>query len=503
MKCSERTGWDSVTPLLLLVIVSAACVYYLPAYVWDPASYHFILIVGIITLWRYGWRLINFVRAALYKFIKYPFYLKPLAERNAPPIRELYIMITSYRIPPEVNFRVYMSIFREANRLDCPVKVVSLSTDPADFTLFEKIRARIPAPNVEVFTIFQEGKGKRPAMFEGMRFIKNLGPHPDADIVFMDGDCVLGEGVLEQAHRILHVRPTVGAVTTNNRACVVDDRTIVREWYNLRMSNRDFYMCSLALSNKVLVLTGRFSMFRAQAIMSDEFILNMKYDYIRHWRFHRVRMLTGDDKTTWYHLIKDGWDMLYLPDAWIYPVEELPQRSFFRSTVALSRRWYGNMLRNNGRALKLGPHRIGLFPWLALLDQRISIWTTLSAPFFALIIILFVSASFFWMFLLWLIITRSLQALLLFLITRDIHPLYIPLYLYDQYVGSFIKSYVSFHLNKQKWNRQNIQTEGSTLQTLTSTLLWLGTLILMLSLLYTLIVNTEGINLVRATTGIP
>ena len=44
------------------------------------------------------------------------------------------------------------------------------------------------------------------------------------------------------------------------------------------------------------------------------------------------------------------------------------------------RRWFGNMLRTNGRALALSPTRIGPFAWWSILDQRVSMWTTLTAP---------------------------------------------------------------------------------------------------------------------------
>lgn len=48
-------------------------------------------------------------------------------------------------------------------------------------------------------------------------------------------------------------------------------------------------------------------------------------------------------------------------------------------------RWFGNMLRSNGRALSLGPRKIGLFTWWSILDQRVGIWTTLSGPISVLV----------------------------------------------------------------------------------------------------------------------
>src|SRR3546814_11999816 len=73
--------------------------------------------------------------------------------------------------------------------------------------------------------------------------------------------------------------------------------------------------------------------------------------------------------------------MRYRPDLSAYGFEELPDRNrFFASTVGLMRRWFGNMFRTSGRAIALGPRRMGLFTWWCIVDQRLSIWTTLIGP---------------------------------------------------------------------------------------------------------------------------
>src|SRR3546814_7979354 len=73
--------------------------------------------------------------------------------------------------------------------------------------------------------------------------------------------------------------------------------------------------------------------------------------------------------------------MRYLPDVMAYGFEELPDRNrFFASTVGLMRRWFGNMFRTSGRAIALGPRRMGLFTWWCIVDQRLSLWTTLIGP---------------------------------------------------------------------------------------------------------------------------
>lgn len=494
---SKRTIVGIIFYSAILLLISAIAYSYIPIQVWEKDSYEFFLIIGVIAIWRYGWKILNLIRALIYKRIVYPKIKKEsLLNYKAPD--EMFILVTSYRMSPEMNYNVYASIFREASKLGCPINIISLSTDRSDVKILDKVQEVFKNSNIKVFNIFQDGTGKRSAMYDGMKFIKKLGPQPNSAIVLMDGDCMLGEDVLSDSYAVLHYDNGIGAVTVNNTAQVIDNREIVREWYNLKLMNRDFYMSSHALSRKVLVLTGRFSMFKPQAIMSHEFISNMKYDYINHWKFNKIRMLTGDDKTTWYHLLKEGWDMLYLPDAFIYPIEELPERSFFKSTIALSRRWSGNMLRNNFRALKLGIFKTKVFPWIAILDQRISIWTTLSGPIFALGMVFFVDSSFIWVYILWLITTRLFQSFLTFLITKDFHPSHIFLLIYDQFGGSLIKSYGMFNMQKQKWNRQKIKEDSHYFQELTSNILWIMSLILIFTVVFVFINSTPSLNIFNA-----
>src|SRR3546814_17461187 len=95
-----------------------------------------------------------------------------------------------------------------------------------------------------------------------------------------------------------------------------------------------------------------------------DFIQLVERDQLEHRRFGTITFLSGDDKSTWYWLLKNNWAMRYLPDVMAYGFEELPDRNrFFASTVGLMRRWFGNMFRTSGRAIALGPRSMGLFTW--------------------------------------------------------------------------------------------------------------------------------------------
>src|SRR3546814_13173399 len=69
------------------------------------------------------------------------------------------------------------------------------------------------------------------------------------------------------------------------------------------------------------------------------------------------------------------------------------------------RRWFGNMFRTSGRAIALGPRRMGLFNWWCIVDQRLSIWTTLIGTTVAIVLTLLVRPSFGLVYLLWIMLT--------------------------------------------------------------------------------------------------
>jgi glycosyltransferase Alg8 len=109
----------------------------------------------------------------------------------------------------------------------------------------------------------QDGTGKRSAMRVGLELFARLRPPTGAQVVLMDGDTLLTPGSLSATCRMLASQPDVGAVTTHNEA-LVRGTSLAREWYRLRMAQRHVLMGSVSLSRRLLVLTGRFAVFRAE-----------------------------------------------------------------------------------------------------------------------------------------------------------------------------------------------------------------------------------------------
>ena len=83
----------------------------------------------------------------------------------------------------------------------------------------------------------------------------------------------------------------------------------------------------------------------ASVVTNPEFIADVESDSLMHWRLGRFKFLTGDDKSSWYSLMRLGYDTFYVPDAAINTVEHPPEKSFIKASRKLMFRWYGNNLR--------------------------------------------------------------------------------------------------------------------------------------------------------------
>jgi glycosyltransferase Alg8 len=219
-------------------------------------------------------------------------------------------------------------------------------------------------------------------------------------------------------------------------------------------------MQSHALSRKVLTLTGRFSMFRAELVVAPEFIATIEADHLEHWLWGRFRFLSGDDKSTWYSLLRNGWQMLYVPDARVVTTENIEHDPLERAKQNLLR-WSGNMLRNGSRALALGPRRCGWFIWWCVLDQRLAIWSALSGPVMALVLAAAVGFQVLIAYAVWVLVTRTLLALVLWPYAGRLRWSF-PLLLYcSQIAGSAVKLYLLFRLSKQRWANRGDQRQDT------------------------------------------
>lgn len=417
-----------------------------------------LIVVGVIGVWRYGWALVNYLRAVLYQVWAYPrLKARAYAAHAAEPVDgHAYFLVTSYKIDTDTTRRVYQSIFRAAAAAPAGATIVASVVDTADLRLISRIHALMDEPMTGVELVIDQiaGTGKRDALARSLRLIGRRAPSRRDILLMVDGDSCVPQDIVATTAPFF-TDPAVGALTTDE-AVEIKDPGLFADWFALRFTQRQMMMSSMGLSGRVLTLTGRMSVFRADLATQPEFIRLVQHDHIDHWRLGRVNFLTGDDKSTWFWLLQQGYRMLYLPDVASLSMETQPKPGFVDSAVTLMIRWFGNMLRTNGRALALGPSQIGFFTWWSILDQKVGIWTTLAGPISVLLAAAFVEPLVIPAYIAWVMATRYLFCWVLASIRGSSFPITYPVLLYfGQVVGAAVKSYVIFRLDRQRWTRQS------------------------------------------------
>ncbi len=443
-------GW------LLLVTTLLGMALLLPRSNFDPESVDFILLLGVIGIWRYSMGAVHFVRGMIFLYLVFPWYRRKMRQLGAAADpSHVFLLVTSFRIEALTTAQVYQSVIREAIACGYPTTVVCSIVERSDELLIESLwRQMNPPARVRLDFVRIAGTGKRDGLAHGFRAISRHLPDDDSVVAVIDGDTVLEQGVIKKTVPWFKLFPNVGGLTTNE-FCEVRGSYIMSEWHKLRFAQRHLNMCSMALSKRVLTMTGRMSVFRASVVTDPGFIADVETDHLEHWRLGRFRFLTGDDKSSWYSLMRLGYDTFYVPDASINTVEHPPEKSFIKASRKLMFRWYGNNLRQNSRALGLGPNRLGWFTCLVLADQRVSMWTSLLGPTVAIIASLKYGFAFLMVYLLWIGLTRLALTLLLLASGHKVGPAYPLILYYNQIMGALVKVYVFFRLDRQSWTRQN------------------------------------------------
>lgn len=452
--------------LAIYILIVLALAAHAPPDIWDPNAREFVVILGLVGAWRYGWNLVHFTRALIYRRLVFPRWrrgaVRMLAAHAAgepvpdPRPSEVYCIVTSYRIQAETTAACYHALIDELLRYGRPAMIVASVVELADERLIKRLFQQRGAPaEMRLLFVRLPATGKRVALATSLRAVSRLRPAGDAAVVVMDGDAILTPGSLGGSLPFLNLVPRLGGLTTDEDAIVAGDR-LKSSWHRLRFAQRHMLMSSLGLSRRLLTVTGRMSVFRADVATNASFITMVAEDVLDHWRLGRIPLLTGEDKSTWLWLLERGYDMLYVPDVRILTIEHPPARGFVSASSQLMLRWFGNMLRASGRAIGLGPSRVGLFLWWCLIDQRISIWTPLIGPIVIVIGSITYSPILLYVYVIWVMFTRLIQTLGLLSVRDRIDGIWPWLIYYNQIYGALIKTFVLFRLDRQRWTRQQI-----------------------------------------------
>ncbi len=451
-----------------------------------------LIALGPIAVWRYGWWILHLLRAVIYARCAFPLLRRRADELWTsgwrPPA--VHFVLTTFKEKPEVTRAVLASVFDECRSCGAPANIIIGTGDASDEKVIEAFCAQIENAPAKVTLVRQTQPGKRVAIGLALRALSRQGVALEDIVVFMDGDSILCPGVINKCAPLFLLRPKLGAVTTNE-AAIVNGPRWMQTWLDLRFAQRRIAMQSHSLSRKVLTLTGRLSIYRAPLVIEEQFIRMVEADYLDHWLWGRFRFLSGDDKSTWYALLRNGLEMLYVPDAAAVTIENIESHPWERAKQNLLR-WSGNMLRNGSRALALGPRRCGFFIWWCVLDQRLAIAASLAGPALALMLSVTDGVSVLAAYLVWVLLTRTLAALVIAVYAKRFSPMFPLLLFANQVAGACVKVYLLFRISKQRWaNRgdQRVSATDARLMRLQNgmanllTLLYCSVFVLLLSLL--------------------
>lgn len=468
-------SWPLQLPLLVILLVGAAVLAGIVGHVltWLSHRAEILLVLGGIGCWRWGWFIVQSIRAIIYRYWVFPRLRRESTQAVAQhgPVPEITILAVTYNEKPWITQAVFESVFRELGSvrgLVRPPKVVIATGCDADDEAIRRIYSNCGGSSLRAgeslwppeLVLIRGDTGKRPAIAGALREIAAGNPHEDGVVIFMDGDTLMQPGLMGKVLPVFRLTPDVAAITTNEDGWVRGPRWFA-EWISLRFGLRHRTMCSIALSGKLLCLTGRLSVFRASVTSDPTFLEQIERDSIHHWLWDSFDMLSGDDKSTWYWLAARGHRMLYVPDAMATTLEVVSGSAVQRA-LANIRRWSGNSLRHSWRAFKLGPKKLGWFCWYSLLDQRLAIWTVLVGPLFASFALCAGRFEIAAGYLLWVMLSRVAHAAISWRHGRRFSAYYLPLQILSDWAISITKIWVLFHPAKQTWLNRGARTLDST-----------------------------------------
>jgi mannuronan synthase len=452
-------AWKGVHPVLkifvifLLLSFAFRFVYLYNQEVYERLSKRGLLItIGVVGGLRVLWSTINAYRAFLFRLVKLPRLRRDAAAlpfaRQYPA--DIYFIIPSVREELCITRRQVKSIFREAQKIPSRVTVIYAMADESEFEIIRSIARHDPRRDSVRF-LFTLQNSKRNGMANALRVAIEEHKGGSSLVVLMDGDTVMGPDLMPRTLPLFAVRPRLGGLTTVNFAMAKGGGPWFRDFYNFRFASRSHYMSAVSFANCVFTLTGRFSIVRGEIGLNENFINAIENDYIDDFIHGRIKLITGDDKSTWFYLKKQGWDMICLPDAYAYAMENAGPTPL-KTTIRKLHRWMGNMLRFNRRGLALGPKRIGgLWIWLTLLDQRVCMWTSLVGLLTALTLSLMFTPFIFFIYLAMLVLRRLLYLWMLVVEGNRLTMRYLPILLFCQWASSIVKIWILSDISKQAW----------------------------------------------------
>jgi len=313
--------------------------------------------------------------------------------------------------------------------------------------------------SIELLTVKQLGEGKRHYLVEAIRKLMQMG---GVDYYYLlDGDSIPEEKLIAEGARYLQRYQEIGGVTFDNKA-YVQGSLLFLLYTTLRFIRR-----KMDLAFAATVLTGRGSLIRAE-IFEDEMSLKYLNSHPIKYGKNVIMGYTGDDKTTVYLTWSKGFRSIFVPDVFVYAMEEpLPKRSWKNhwgerllaliglgdivSIVRQEYRYSRNMQLGAQDLIRVRPQ--GVLPVaVKLMDQKYFYWSGI-VGFFAMIVALpHYGMDVLHFYLFWTYIIRLIVTGIPALQYGYWHPL-LPLVSYLNILQTVVKIISRANLDKASWSR--------------------------------------------------
>lgn len=168
--------------------------------------------------------------------------------------------MTTYFEEPAIAKRVIGSILGQIRREQISTTLYIGTGSAYDKLLireFVETRAQdIDDDLAELVFLRKNQPGKRMAIGMILRAINRAGVDPDDLVIFMDGDALDGNDVMEKALSMFGADPELQALTANEEVICYGPKWI-EAWLTMRFVQRRLAMQSHSMSDEVLTLTGR------------------------------------------------------------------------------------------------------------------------------------------------------------------------------------------------------------------------------------------------------
>jgi glycosyltransferase Alg8 len=384
---------------------------------WDIVALGF---GGVVALWSYAIIALHGSRALYYRLFVFP-KLKEMIDMSLKP-DELLVMVMMYKIPLNIFHQVIVALISEVRAFGVKATIYLGLSDKenlyeSEVNLVKQVLRDIPGSNeVNIVVQPQLGLGKRNAMEHGDEVLQEAlkkHSHPERVIACsMDGDTQLTPGIFAKCapYVLTEKLKPVGGFTTDNRAVTKGESSIYTVFSNLRLLLR-----TTILSSIVTVLTGRFQLMRGDVLAGMDLGKIVGNDWVEYYTpyqklqnlLHKylkfipkatpqyIKLVTGDDKSTVTALRKRNWELMYIPNAYVYCHETEPKYGFdpnesisenrmrkflnfihhgiYRILVRLAK----NMLIGADRELNAPVKQVGLIRYLTYFDQSYGYWRPL------------------------------------------------------------------------------------------------------------------------------